>query len=66
MQYITDTINDDKNWNVIRHIKDFGRNIFKDFYKEHSDTLETTIGEATFLSVTPPPCAPWQRTLNNA
>ena len=49
MQYITDTINDDKNWNVIRHIKDFGRNIFKDFYKEHSDTLETTIGEATFF-----------------
>lgn len=49
MQYITDTINDDKNWNVIRHIKDFGRNIFKDFYKEHSDSLEQTIGEPKFF-----------------
>ena len=49
MQYITDTINDDKNWNVIRHIKDFGRNIFKDFYKEHSDSLEKTIGEPKFF-----------------
>ena len=30
---LTKTLEDDQGWNVIGQIKDFGKNIFKDFYK---------------------------------
>ena len=37
MDYIKENIDDDKSWNVIGQIKKFGENIFKDYYKAHSD-----------------------------
>ena len=39
LDYIQESIDEDRSWNVIGPIKKFGENIFKDYYKEHSDTL---------------------------
>ena len=50
MQYITDTIGDDKSWNVIGAIKQFGKNIFRDFYKEHRDQLSAIESEPDFFA----------------
>lgn len=43
MDYIKENIDDDKNWNVIGQIKDFGKNIFKEFYKTHSKRLNEVL-----------------------
>ena len=47
--YIDKNIEDDKGWNVIGQIKDFGKNIFKDFYKEHKAELENRFREESFF-----------------
>lgn len=39
MDFISENIDEDKNWNVIGQVKSFGENIFKDFYKENSERL---------------------------
>ena len=39
LDYIQDSINDDKGWNVITPLKKFGRIIFDDFYKAESKQL---------------------------
>ena len=49
LKYIMENISDDKSWNVIALIKKFGQNIFKDYYKEVSITLEQKMGEAGFF-----------------
>lgn len=49
MEYIKENIADDKSWNVISQIKDFGRNIFKDFYKEHADTIAQHTDDEEFF-----------------
>ena len=49
LKYIMENISDDKSWNVIAQIKKFGQNIFKDYYKEVSLTLEQKMGEAGFF-----------------
>jgi len=49
LKYIMENISDDKSWNVIAQIKKFGQNIFKDYYKEVSITLEQKMGEAGFF-----------------
>ena len=49
MQYISDSISEDSGWNVIKLIKDFGRNIFKSFYKECSEELAATIEKPKFF-----------------
>ena len=49
MQYINDCISNDNGWNVIRLIKDFGKNIFKSFYKENSEALAATIEQPKFF-----------------
>ena len=36
MKYIMDNISDDRSWNVIGQIKQFGRTIFRDYYKAES------------------------------
>lgn len=38
-EYIEHNISEDKAWNVIGQIKDFGRNIFRDFYKQNAQAL---------------------------
>ena len=49
LKYIMENISDDKSWNVITQIKKFGQNIFKDYYKEVSLTLEQKMGEKGFF-----------------
>lgn len=49
MDYIKENIDDDKNWNVIGQIKQFGENIFKDYYKEHADELSELMSQEGFF-----------------
>lgn len=49
MKYILENIQDDKSWNVIGHIKRFGRTIFKDEYKAVSKALEAKMSEPGFF-----------------
>ena len=49
LKYIMENISDDKSWNVISQIKKFGQNIFKDYYKEVSDTLNQKMSEEGFF-----------------
>lgn len=38
-EYIETNINEDRNWNIISKIKEFGNNIFKDIYHKHREEL---------------------------
>lgn len=49
LSYIKENIDDDKNWNVIGQIKKFGENIFRDYYKSHSDRLNKILEEPDFF-----------------
>jgi len=49
MKYIMDTISDDRSWNVISQIKSFGRNIFRDFYKQERDALSGVFADQGFF-----------------
>ncbi len=49
LKYIMENISDDKTWNVISQIKKFGQNIFKDYYKEVSTTLNQKMSEEGFF-----------------
>ena len=48
--YIDKNIEDDKGWNVISQIKDFGKNIFKDFYKDHKTELDNRFNDESFFN----------------
>ena len=50
LKYIMETISDDRSWNIIGQVKQFGRSIFRDFYKERSDELKQLINQKDFLS----------------
>ena len=49
MKYIMDNISEDRSWNVIGQIKQFGRTIFRDYYKEHSQELAVLAHEPHFF-----------------
>lgn len=49
IQYIEEAISDDKDWNVIKSIKQFGEAIFNDSYKAHSDELRDTFSNKPFF-----------------
>ncbi len=49
MKYIMETISDDRSWNIIGQVKQFGRTIFRDYYKEHSVRLNELMGQKGFL-----------------
>ena len=49
LRYIMENISDDKSWNVIGHIKQFGRHIFSDAYKDVSRALEEKLAEPGFF-----------------
>ncbi len=49
MRYINSNISDDKNWNVISDIKDFGRTIFADFYRENSARFSEKLDDSSFF-----------------
>lgn len=49
MAFVEEKISEDKSWNVIKQIKDFGLNIFKDFYKAHQEELEKIMAQPDFF-----------------
>ena len=49
LKYIMENISDDKSWNIISQIKNFGRTIFKDEYKEVSHQLEQKMSDTKFF-----------------
>ena len=49
MEYIKENIADDKSWNVIGQIKEFGNNIFKDYYKDNSKRLDECLEKEGFF-----------------
>lgn len=49
LSYIMDTINDDRSWNIIGQVKQFGRTIFRDYYKEQGQTLVEKMEEKGFV-----------------
>lgn len=50
MEYIENRIDDDKSWNVIGLIKKFGRNIFRDFFKERGAEVTAKLGDENFFN----------------
>lgn len=49
LRYVMDNIDENQSWNVIGSIKKFGTTIFKDFYKEHSEALNSKMAEKDFF-----------------
>ncbi len=49
LKYIMETISDDHSWNIIGQVKSFGRTIFRDYYKAHSNKLNQLINQDKFL-----------------
>ena len=49
ISYINEKISDDKSWNVIHHIKNFGKTIFNDYYKQESQSLALIIDGDNFF-----------------
>ncbi len=49
MRYIMDNISDDRSWNVIGQIKQFGLTIFRDYYKRESKALNAVLGQKDFF-----------------
>ena len=49
LKFIMETISDDRSWNIIGQVKQFGRTIFRDYYKERSQQLNTLVSQPGFL-----------------
>ena len=49
MGYVKERLSNNESWNFIKGIKEFGRNIFKDFYKEHRDRLNEVVEQPDFF-----------------
>lgn len=49
LNYISSNIEDNKSWNVIYQLKDFGKTIFTDFYKKVSERLNEIVNTAGFF-----------------
>ena len=49
LSYIMEKISDDRSWNIIGQVKQFGKTIFRDYYKEHSQILKQKIEEKGFI-----------------
>ena len=45
LRYIMDNIKEDRSWNVISQIKQFGRTIFRDYYKQQSNNLKKVMDD---------------------
>ena len=50
MAFIKEKVDDDKSWNVIGAIKDFGKNIFRTYFKENKKALSETIATPDFFN----------------
>ena len=49
LKYIMETISDDRSWNIIGQVKQFGKTIFRDYYKEQSHRLNQLLEDGKFL-----------------
>ena len=49
LNYIMENISDDRSWNVIGQIKQFGKTIFRDYYKEISKQLDEKLKDEHFF-----------------
>ena len=49
LSYIMEKISDDHSWNIIGQVKQFGRTIFRDYYKSQSKQLNEKINEKGFI-----------------
>ena len=49
LKYIMENINDDRSWNVIGQIKQFGKTIFRDYYKNISKQLDERLQQEDFF-----------------
>ena len=49
LKYIMENISDDRSWNVIGQIKQFGKTIFRDYYREISKQLDEKLKEDYFF-----------------
>ena len=49
LKYIMDTIGEDRSWNIIGQIKQFGKTIFRDFYKQERNRLEKVSNDKDFF-----------------
>lgn len=49
MDFVNERMEDDRSWNVVSNIKDFGQNIFTDFYKSHQQQLRLIMDDADFF-----------------
>ena len=49
LKYIMENISDNQSWNIIGKVKQFGRTIFRDFYKERSATLQAKMDDKHFF-----------------
>ena len=49
LSYIMEKISDDRSWNIIGQVKQFGRTIFRDYYKEHSKDLYAKMEKKGFV-----------------
>ncbi len=49
LKYIMENISDNQSWNIIGKVKQFGRTIFRDYYKEQSSTLQAKMHDEHFF-----------------
>lgn len=49
LSYIMEKISDDRSWNIIGQVKQFGKTIFRDYYKTHSQALTQTLETHHFI-----------------
>ena len=49
LKYIMENISDDRSWNVIGQIKQFGKTIFRDYYKDISKQLDERLQQEDFF-----------------
>jgi len=49
MDFVNEKLEQDKSWNVIKPIKEFGKNILKDFYKDHQKELHSIMNNPAFF-----------------
>ena len=49
LSYIMERISEDRSWNIISQVKQFGMTIFRDYYKEHSQALTECLTRKGFF-----------------
>ena len=49
LSYIMENINDDRSWNIIGQIKQFGKTIFRDYYKAQHEALNEKLNVKGFV-----------------